>query len=90
MGTIAPRRIARIVLVTSSILMVPLVATQFTDEVAWDLFDYTVAGALLGGAGLAYELAVAKSGNRAYKTTIAITVAIAVLLVWINLAVGIL
>ena len=34
------------------LLLVPLVAMQFTREVRWGLADFIVAGALLFGAGL--------------------------------------
>jgi hypothetical protein len=41
-----------VALVTAFILMLPLLAMQFTDEVVWDLTDFAVAGALLFSAGL--------------------------------------
>ena len=33
-------------------LLLPLVAMQFTDEVNWSETDFIVAGALIGGTGL--------------------------------------
>ena len=59
------KALIRIALGTAFILLVPLVAMQFTDEVAWDLADFVVAGILLFGAGLAYELIATKAGNNA-------------------------
>jgi hypothetical protein len=70
-------------------LLAPLVAMQFTDEVAWDAFDFAFMGALLGGVGLGFELAVRKTGNAAYRTAAGVALAAAFLLVWINAAVGI-
>ncbi len=62
---------------------------QFTDEVVWNLADFAVAGTLLFGAGLMYELIAEKMDNIAYKAAVGLAVATALFLVWINLAVGI-
>ena len=83
------RNIIRIVLAAALILLLPLLAMQITDEVVWDLTDFAVAFVLLVGTGLMYELAVRKSGNIAYRAAIGVALAAALLLVWINLAVGI-
>ena len=71
------------------VLLVPLIAMQFTDEVVWDLTDFVIFGALMVGAGVAFELAARKSGNTAYKTGVGLALAAAFLLVWVNGAVGI-
>ena len=55
----------------------------------WDLTDFAVAGTLLVGTGLTYELAARKAGNIAYRAAVGVTLAAALLIVWINLAVGI-
>ncbi|NIW09304.1 MAG: hypothetical protein GWN33_01400 [Gammaproteobacteria bacterium] len=70
-------------------MLLPLLAMQITDEVVWDLADFAVAGALLVGTGLMYELAARKAGNIAYRAAVGVALAAALLLVWINLAVGI-
>jgi hypothetical protein len=80
--------IIRIALVTASLLLLPLLAMQFTDEVVWDLTDFVVAGVLLFGAGLTYELVARKGGTVAYRAAVGVAVAAALLLVWMNLAVG--
>ncbi len=71
------------------ILLVPLVAMQFTDEVVWDVADFVFAGALLFGAGLTYELVARKAGNIAYRAAVGVAVTAALILVWVNGAVGI-
>ncbi len=71
------------------ILLLPLIAMQFTDEVAWDVTDFVIFGALMAGAGVGFELAVRKSGNAAYRTGVGIALAAAFLLIWVNGAVGI-
>jgi hypothetical protein len=61
------RSVLRVALVTASILLLPLVAMQITDEVDWTLADFVAAGVLLGGSGLLLELAVRKPGKLAYR-----------------------
>ena len=82
--------IVRIALGTAVLLMLPLLAMQLTDEVAWDFADFAVAGVLLSGAGLVFERIAKKGGTTAYRAATGIAVATALLIVWMNLAVGIL
>ena len=82
------KNIIRIALATAFILLLPLLAMQITDEVVWDLADFAVAGALLFGTGLMYELAPRKMGSIAYRLAVGVALAAALLLVWVNLAVG--
>lgn len=79
----------RVALATALILSVPLLAMQFTDEVAWNLFDFVFAGVFLFGTGLAYDLVARRVGNPAYRAATGIALASALLLVWVNGAVGI-
>lgn len=65
------------------ILLLPLVTGA-----PWTLFDYIVAGGLLGGAGLVLELVVRTSGSLAYRAGAGLAVAAAFLLIWVNGAVG--
>jgi hypothetical protein len=71
------------------LLLLPLVAMQFTDEVDWDETDFIVMGAMLFGACGAFELAVRMTGNGAYRAAVGVAVVAVFLLIWINLAVGI-
>jgi hypothetical protein len=73
---------------TAFILMLPLLAMQFTEEVVWDLTDFAVAGALLFSAGLTYQLIARKTGNVGYRAAVGVAVVAALTLVWVNLAVG--
>jgi hypothetical protein len=75
--------------VAALILLLPLVAMQFTDEVNWGVGDFVFAGALLIGTGLTYELAVRKQGDAAYRAAVGVALAAAFILVWVNAAVGI-
>ncbi len=75
--------------VAALILLLPLVAMQFTAEVNWDVADFAFATALLVGVGVPYELAVRKTGDAAYRAAVGVALAAAFLLVWVNGAVGI-
>ena len=77
-----------VALATAFILLLPLLAMQFTDEVVWDLTDFAVAGALLFGAGLTYELVARKADNIEYRAAVGLAVVAAFILIWVNLAVG--
>ena len=74
-------------LVTATLLLVPLVAMQFTDEVDWTVGDFVVGGALLFGAGLTYEFLARRASTPVYRAAVGATVGAALLLVWISLAV---
>jgi hypothetical protein len=78
-----------VAIATACILLLPLLAMQFTDEVVWGPTDFVVAGVLLFGTGITYELLARKAGNIAYRAAVGAAVATALLLVWMNLAVGI-
>lgn len=72
-----------------SLLVAPLVAMQFTDEVRWGIEDLASATLLLGGVGIAVELAqVAFRSARARMVAIAAALALA-LLIWADAAVGV-
>jgi len=71
------------------LLLLPLVAMQFTDEVNWDEADFAVFGAMLAVACGTCELAARMTDNRAYRAAVGVAIAAAFILVWMNLAVGI-
>jgi hypothetical protein len=76
-------------LATGLLLLIPLVAMQFTDEVVWTLFDFIVAGTLLFGTGLTYKLLTRKTGEIAYRVAVGFALFTGLFLIWANLAVGI-
>ncbi len=85
----AYRSTVGIVLAAAFMLLLPLSAMQITDEVVWDLADFAVAAVLLVGTGLLYALVARKAGNIAYRAAVGVALAAALLLVWMNLAVGV-
>jgi len=70
------------------LLLLPLAAMQFTQEVAWGAPDFIVLGSMLAAACLTVELAAWATGNSAYRAAVGVAVAAAFLLIWVNLAVG--
>ncbi|MBW3128073.1 hypothetical protein [Hymenobacter profundi] len=82
------KSIARVALVTGLLLLIPLTAKLFVADMAWDAFDFVAAGVLLFGAGLTFVL-IARMGNTTtYRVAAGVAVAAGLLLVWANLAVG--
>ena len=73
----------------AGLLALPAVAMRFTSEVNWTAGDFATMGVLLLGAAGAVEQAVRLSGGLAYRAGACVAVAASFLLVWINLAVGI-
>jgi hypothetical protein len=71
------------------LLLLPLIAMQFTNEVNWDDTDFVVFGAMLFGACGVYELAARMTPNSAYRAAVGVAVMAAFILIWMNLAVGI-
>jgi hypothetical protein len=78
-----------VVLAAAAVLLVPLIAMQFTHEVVWGPFDFAVAAVLLIGAGLMYVLPARMLGNPGARIVLGVAVAILFVLVWAELAVGI-
>lgn len=62
---------------------------QFTNEVAWSVMDFVMAGILLLGTGLAIEFVLRKVKNTKHRIIICILILLALLLLWLELAVGI-
>ena len=78
-----------VVLGAGALLLIPLIAMQFTTEVVWTLSDFLIAGILLTGTGVAFVFAFHKMENNFYRLGAGIAIISTLLLVWANLAVGI-
>lgn len=73
----------------AALWLAPLVAMRFTREVDWTASDFVVFGAMLLLALGAYELVARMSPDRFYRAGVGVAVVGGFLLVWANLAVGI-
>lgn len=83
------KRLTAIVLTVALLLLIPLIAMQFTNDVNWSPFDFSVAGILLLGTGLLCELVLRKVTNSRHRVVIMLAILVALFLVWAELAVGI-
>ncbi|MEP6260036.1 MAG: hypothetical protein ABJ092_00550 [Gillisia sp.] len=83
------KRIFGILLAVPLLLLVPLIAMQFTSDVKWTGFDFAVAGVLLLGSGLVAELVMRNVRNKNYQGGLVVIILTALFLVWAELAVGI-
>lgn len=85
----AYRSTIRLVLATTLLLSVPLVAMQFSDDVAWTASDFVFAGTVLIGTGLLYQVAARRAGDLGYRMAAAVGLGSALMLVWAIGAVGV-
>ena len=82
-------RLVAIILAVGVLLLIPLIAMQFTNEVNWTLADFIIGGVLLLGVGLAIEFVLRKIKRAEYRIAICIGALVIFALVWAELAVGI-
>jgi uncharacterized BrkB/YihY/UPF0761 family membrane protein len=81
-------RIRRIAFITICISLIPFIAMQLSDSINWTVLDFAVAGSLLFGTGLVYELLSRRTQKRRYRAAIGATLTVAFMLIWLELAVG--
>lgn len=82
------QHIIRSLVAAELVLLVPLIASQFSDNWDWKLPDFIIIGMLLAGAGFAYELIINGVKGNFRQVVTGIILAAAMLLTWIELAVG--
>ena len=83
------KRYLFILLCIAFLLLIPLIAMQFTNEVNWTTVDFIIAGVLLLGTGIIFNLVIRKITNTKFQIAISAAVLIILILVWAELAVGI-
>ena len=83
------KRLSIIVLIVALILLIPLVAMQFTNEVNWTLFDFAVAAVILLCAGFAIDYIIRKVKSSTYRVILSIAIIAILFFIWAELAVGI-
>ena len=71
------------------LLLVPLLAMQLTSEVNWTALDFGAAAVLLGATGLGYEVLARLRLRAGSRMVLGLAMAAALILIWVELAVGI-
>lgn len=83
------KHILYIAIGTLTILLIPAIGMQVSDNWQWTAFDFIIAGVVLFGAGLAFELISRRSDSLYYKAAVAFVIFTILALLWVNGAVGI-
>ena len=72
------------------LLLIPLFGNIFSNQVNWSLFDFIFMGFLLVLTGLSIHFILEKVRNKAFRIVPIIFVLIIFLMIWAELAVGVL
>lgn len=88
-GTVNNTRLIGIMALATAMLLLPLIAMQFTSEVDWDVADFVIMGILLYGTGLVCEFVLRSVKKPAYRLALVTVVLLILFLTWAELAVGI-
>ncbi|RSK32433.1 hypothetical protein [Hymenobacter metallilatus] len=83
-----PKSLLLVALVAGLLLLIPLVAMQYTTEVNWTFSDFVFAAVVLFGAGSTFVLIARMGNNGTYRLAAGVGVVAGLLLVWANAAVG--
>ena len=83
------QRVATVIGIVALVLLIPLVAMQFTKEVNWDLTDFITMGILLFITGMGIEIVTRKVQSTKLKLALTLTILFILFLIWAELAVGI-
>lgn len=83
------KRLIIILIACLLLLLIPLLAMQFTSEVSWTIFDFFVAGAFLLITGLLLEIILITVKKTGHKIVFIIILFLLFFIIWAELAVGI-
>jgi len=85
----AKLRLTIYLMVTAIILIIPLIAMQFTKEVTWTFLDFAVAGILLLSTAAALEIVIRNVKTSILRSALFVVILLVLFLIWAELAVGI-
>ncbi len=83
------KRLAIILIIVAALLLIPLIAMLFTNEVKWDILDFAIAGALLFSTGLIVDFIIRNIRQPWQRIVLVVILLIILLFIWMHLAVGI-
>ena len=78
----------RILYTVGILLLIPLIAMQFTNEVNWSFFDFIIMGGMLTITGLLIGIILKKVKNSKNRLILLVTIVMIFFLIWGELAVG--
>lgn len=82
-------RLKALLIGSGGLLVVPFIASQFSDEVNWSGFDYLVMAILFGTTSVALDFILTKAKNKQSRWAWGIAVVLALVIVWVEIAVGV-
>ncbi|WP_285269343.1 hypothetical protein [Kaistella rhinocerotis] len=74
--------------IPAMLLVLPLVAMQFTKEVNWTVSDFVIGGILLFGTAGIIDFVLRKVKSRRNRLILSVSVLLVLMLIWAELAVG--
>lgn len=74
--------------IPAMLLVLPLVAMQFTKEVNWTVSDFVIGGILLFGTAGIIDFVLRKVKSRRNRIILSMSVLLVLMLIWAELAVG--
>lgn len=83
------KKVSRAFLISLCILLIPAIATMVSEEVNWGIMDFFISFVLLTGVIFAIQWVYEKLPKR-YRLGIIVIIILAFILLWAELAVGIL
>ena len=87
---LSKKRLSIIAFITILILLIPLIGMNFSNEVNWSIMDFVIAFIMLFGTGLLIEFILRKVNKIHIKIALIMITTILFLLIWAQLAVGLL
>lgn len=83
------RRLILLLAAVPSLLLIPYIAMQLTNEVHWTTLDFVVMGVLLMGVGLLCEWVLRKVAKKQSRIALCAVIVSVFIIIWLELAVGI-
>jgi hypothetical protein len=87
-SVLMPKKIIRVAIIVGLILLIPLWGNFNVEGWNWSPFDFVAAFVVLFGAGSTFEWIASKGGTSAYRIAAGVACATGLVLLWINMAVG--
>ena len=83
------KRLKTLLIGSGVLLLIPFIASQFSDEVNWSGFDYLIMAILFGTTSVALDFVLTKAKNKQSRWAWGIAVVLVLFLVWVEIAVGV-